>query len=361
MATSGSMPSPPPREELPAMLRLTRLDVPGTAGRGIELVQGDLTVHDPKHPFDLLVVSAFPGDYLPVPGTLIGALHEAGLSVDALADDKALDLRTDFACWLSKDVSAAGLGFRRVLCFEPRGAASPPERVGDLFRALVTAVGTDTTLRSVAMPVLASGNRLVPLEAMLAPLLDAALHWLALGGPIDTVKIAVHSEADAKTARPLVEQFRSAHALPPPAPPPAEWDVFLSYARTDAKRLEPLHAALREAMPGARVFLDRLEIDTGESWQGRIFASIDRCRRVLALLSPAYVHSKICQEEFNLAWRRGENIGRPLLYPVYLHSAELPTLMTLPNFIDCREGRLDRLAEAGRALAVELAAEPRSG
>lgn len=336
------------------MQRLTRLDVPGPGDRAIELVQGDLTVPDPAHPFDLLVVSAFPDDYLPVPGTLIGALHDAGLSVEALAREKAMDLRAGFACWLSKDVSAAGLGFRRILCFEPRGMASPPERVGDIFRALLAAVGAEPTLRRVAMPVVASGNRLVPLATMLEPLLDASLHWLALGMPIELVKIAVFSEASAKAARPLVEQFRSAQALPPPAPPPADYDVFLSYARTDAKRLEPLHAALVEAMPGARVFLDRLEIDVGQSWQARIFDAIDRCRRVLALLSPAYVHSKVCQEEFHLAWRRGENLGRPLLFPVYLHSAELPTHMTLPNFIDCREGRADRLADAGRALAAAL-------
>jgi hypothetical protein len=354
MATTGSTPNPPPPDEEPTMLRLTRLDVPGAAGRGIELVQGDLTVHDPQHPFDLLVVSAFPGDYVPVPGTLMGALHEAGLSMRALARDKALDLRADFACWLSKDVADAGLGFRRVLCFEPHGVEAPPQRVGDLFRALLAATGADPTLRSVAMPVLASGDRQVPLATMLPSLLDAALHWLALGLPIETVKIAVFSEAAAKAARPLVENFRSAHALPPAAPPPAEWDVFLSYARGDARRLEPLHAALRAAMPGARVFLDRLEIDSGQSWQARIFDAIDRCRRVLALLSPSYVHSKICQEEFHLAWRRGENLGRPLLFPVYLHSAELPTHMTLPNFIDCREGRADRLADAGRALAAAL-------
>lgn len=338
------------------MQSLTRLQVPGHAGRAIELLQGDLTVPDPKYPFDLLVVSAFPGDYTPVDGTLIGALAAAGLPVDALARAKALDLRADFACWLSHDVSDAGLGFRRVLCFEPRGHVGPPERVGDIFRALVAALAADPTLRSAAMPVVASGNRRWPLDAMLEPLLEAALHWLALGLPIDSVKIAVYGEAQARLARPIVEGFRSAHALPPPAPPPADWDVFLSYARADAKRLEPLHAALREAAPRLRIFLDRLEIDIGQSWQARIFDAIDRSRRVLALLSPAYVHSKVCQEEFHLAWRRGENLGRPLLWPVYLHSAELPTHMTLPNFVDCREGDRARLAAAGRRLAEDLAA-----
>ena len=53
---------------------------------------------------DLLVVSAFEGDYEPVPGTLLGCLEQAyGLRLDRLAG--ALDLRSSpLKCWVSAPI-----------------------------------------------------------------------------------------------------------------------------------------------------------------------------------------------------------------------------------------------------------------
>ena len=47
----------------------------------IQLLYGDLTAIPSELAVDILAVSAFRGDYLPVPDTLIGALYRAGLSV----------------------------------------------------------------------------------------------------------------------------------------------------------------------------------------------------------------------------------------------------------------------------------------
>ncbi|MDR6305795.1 hypothetical protein GGQ85_003520 [Nitrobacter vulgaris] len=75
-------------------LTVVRPDEP----RKIELLQGDLTCIPQEHAVDVLVVSAFPNDYLPTQGSLIGALHRAGLSVGDLARDKQADLRQQFSC-----------------------------------------------------------------------------------------------------------------------------------------------------------------------------------------------------------------------------------------------------------------------
>ena len=51
---------------------------------------GDLTHIQPDEAVDVLVVSAFPDDYVPTAGSLVGALHQAGLSEEQLASRRAL-------------------------------------------------------------------------------------------------------------------------------------------------------------------------------------------------------------------------------------------------------------------------------
>src|SRR5579863_3166235 len=100
------------------MKLLDQLTVHHKSGeRYIELFQGDLTSMPPEEAVDILVVSAFPNIYTPVPGTLIGALNTKGVSVKSLAGSKALDLRKNYSCWLSQEIksTAPGIAFRQIL------------------------------------------------------------------------------------------------------------------------------------------------------------------------------------------------------------------------------------------------------
>jgi len=67
------------------MKLLATIDVLGHANKRIELLKGDLTLLGPGETFDLLIVSAFPNDYIPTETSLIGALYRKGLSVAELA------------------------------------------------------------------------------------------------------------------------------------------------------------------------------------------------------------------------------------------------------------------------------------
>jgi hypothetical protein len=330
------------------------------ARRRIELYQGDLTALSPSDAFDLLVVSAYPGDYTPTPRSLIGALARKGLWVDALARDKEVDLRATFSCWLSKELvpNHPELRFRRILCFEPRALTSVPERVGDIFRALVPIVAERRDLATVAMPIVAAGDRGYAVADMLSPLLDAALHWLENGLPLDRLKIVVHAEEQADDAAEVFAARKAAYAASvahaAPAAQSADYDVFLSYSRANVKESQQLEEELRALRPGIRIFVDRKDIDVGAAWQLEIFESIDRCCKIVAMLSPDYLGSKVCKEEFNLAWMRSRDTDEDTIFPVYLYTANLPTYMKYHNYVDCREGDRAKIAEASRKLVAAL-------
>ena len=95
------------------------------------------------------------------------------------------------------------------------------------------------------------------------------------------------------------------------------------------------------------------------AWQPEIFENLDRCRKVVAMFSPQYLKSKMCKEEFNIAWVRGRKADEDILFPVYLYSADLPTYMTYRNYADCREGDLTRIGSACDLLFLALTAPHR--
>ena len=329
---------------------LERITVPhATGARFIELHHGDLTRIPPDEAVDLLVVSAFPDDYYPTPSSLIGGLHEAGLSVQALAENKAVDLRQAFSCWLSHDIGPAfeRFGFRRILCFEPRVRGAPQEVVGEIFQSLMPFAHGEPPIRTVAMPLVASGDQRTPVEAMVDPLLEAASHWMALGLLIERLKIVARSSEQASALIERFIAFRREHA-PPPAPEPRRftYDVFVSYSHQNRDAADYLVAELRRQRPDIRIFLDRQELDVGHSWQQTIFESLDDCQTVVTLYSPAYLESKVCKEEFNIALFRHRFSETGVLLPIYLSSADLPTYMQLVQYRDCRESDRVKLTEA---------------
>jgi hypothetical protein len=161
---------------------LETIVVKSTSGnRSINLYHGDLSRIPPDEAVDLLVISAFPNDYSPTPTSLIGALYRTGLSVSALAQDKAEDLRKDYGCWLSQPIDDRDNGgFDRILCFEPIWRGSPPEVVGDIFRSLFPIIEGGVPISTIAMPLVASGDARWPPDEMFEPLIQAAVRWLQL-------------------------------------------------------------------------------------------------------------------------------------------------------------------------------------
>lgn len=319
----------------------------GTEQRLIELYQGDLTNLTPDEEIDVLVVSAFPNDYSPTQFSLIGALHRKGISVAQLAAEKAVDLRQAFSCWMSKEIDSpdAGIQFKRILCFEPLMRGNPPEVVGDIFRSLAPFLGENPPVSTVAMPLVASGDQEVPASAMLPALVEAAAHWMAIGLPLKRLKIVEYS---AEKAAELQQEF--AHLKERYSPETLEGktdsrdddafehDIFVSYSHENQSEASSIVHELQHLRPDLRIFFDRLNLNVGHAWQQEIFEALDSCRRVLAIYSPSYITSKVCREEFNIAWARSRDSDEKILFPIYLYTARLPTYMKMCQYVDCREG-----------------------
>lgn len=359
------------------------LEVPNAGGiRRIELLQGDLAALPPEHAVDVLVVSAFPGDYTPTATSLIGALDRRELSIAVLAKDPEADLRRNFSCWLSRPIGplAQKLNFERVLCFEPAERGTPPEVVGDIFQALAPFAFAPPHIRSVAMPIVAVGDQGYAVEDVLPPLLDAAWNWLHRGFPIETIKLVVRDEEALGRTRALFARQRAvlnktrpldrlkgmvAGVLGLPdrftfankaTQPVYAYDVFISYSRQNEAAAR--HLAERLETAGLRVFIDRKAIDIGATWLQTINEALDDCSIIAALYSPSFVASKVCKRELNIALMRGLKLDRDLVFPLLIEDTELPTYMAALNYVDCRisdkpkiEAAAEKLAETLRAAA----------
>ncbi len=338
------------------MKLIDAIDVRGGVHGRIELRQGDLTALAEDEAVDVLVVSAFPNNYVPTPESLIGALHARGLSVAEIARGKDIDLRPNYGCWLSDPFRTVdpGLRFDRIFGFEPLTRGNPPEVVSDIFRALGPVLKVRPEIRSIAMPIVAAGNQGYSVEEMLVPLLDAAIHWLEIGLPLDRLVIAAFTEEGAARAAAIFAAKKAAYTKPVVETGSAvEFDVFISYAHEDREVVDRLVAEIHELRPQVKIFLDRNELQVGAAWQMRIFESLARSRKVVAVLSPHYLASTVCKEEFSIAWIEGYQRGRMLL-PVYALSADLPAYMRYLQYTDAREGDSSRLREAARQVLDAL-------
>ena len=321
----------------------------GSEERLIELYRGDLTDLKPEEAVDILVVSAFPNDYLPTRTSLIGALYRKGVSVEQLARSKEVDLRQTFSCWMSQEVAAShsGIQFKRILCFESSWRGTPPSVIGDIFRALAPFLGGEPPMSTVAMPIVASGDQEYGVSEMLPPLIDAAVHWMTLGLPLKRLKIVAYSEVQAAQAKELFAELKKKHSSPPfEAKQDSKYDVFISYAHEDVNAAALIAKELQSLQPDIRIFMDRMSINIGAAWQPEIFEAIDGCRKVLALFSPSYLQSKVCKEEFNIAWVRSREADEDCVFPIFLLSASLPTYMKYRLYVDCREGDENKLRTA---------------
>jgi hypothetical protein len=140
-----------------------------------ELYQGDITALD--FPVDVLAVSAFYGNYEPVPHTVINALHKnAGVEVGELARRPEFDLKEVFNCWVARLPGEAKFG--RILCVEFGDGDEPQEVIENLFVTLSVLEAKGFKIRTLALPILGTGNQVLSPEQVIKALLDSSQKYM---------------------------------------------------------------------------------------------------------------------------------------------------------------------------------------
>jgi hypothetical protein len=361
----------PPLSERPALTKvrfacllldvqkIREVSVPG--GGRIELCVGDITAMTAGDGCDVLVMSAYPGDYFHAPRawpSVIRSLADRGVPVAELGAKPEIDLRTTTSCWLSRAMPPGRhFGFDRLLCFEPATSRTAASTVGDIFRTLVPFVGPEIGIRDVAMPIVASGNMGVPREEMLAAILAAAGRWMEFGLPLDRLRIVMRDCKRDDAALAVFEEFErglqisggaaTSGATPAKINSDRDATVFISYAHADGRpSMHEIRSHVSAIAPNVRVLVDTVDIDVGTYWQTRISELIENSHAVVLVVTEGFWQSPICLEEYNMAKVHDRERGGGVLFPIYALSCALPLHFKIINYEDCREADRPRLREA---------------
>jgi hypothetical protein len=370
------------------MQLLSQIEIQRTQGNTvIQLLQGDLSAIPAEHAVDILAMSAFPGNYVALKGSLIRALLDRGLSVEAIAQEKEVDLRSMLDCWLSKPLSEADqqkFNFKRILCFEPGDKIKEPEEVvGDIFRCINT-FAFDEDKNELAMPIIATGYQKIAMQKILPALLQAAYFWLNNGLPVKALKLVVYRKEQADEALPLFGAFKNniqeapvqqaesnisrgskpseiyipqdldvekaiddtPGEIPQPAPAKTGYDYFLSYAHVHSTQVQYFVDELKTKNNKLNIFYDKDSIPPGGLWIQQISAAIQKADKVLIFLSPDYDKSPVCWDEFQCAKLMEYNRKKSIIQTIYLYGhkeTEMPLIMGIYSYIDCREGSNEKI------------------
>ena len=363
----------------------------------IELYHGDLSAIPKEHAVDIVILSAYPNDYTPVEGTLIGALDNKGLSVAELSKNKEMDLRKFLWCWFSSELSPAQqsqFNFHHILCFEPeKRKDEAAEYVADIFRCLNNFVFEDDH-NHVAMPTVAAGNQYASAIKITEAIIEAGIFWLQRGLPLSTIRIVEIDEQKANDLKNVFARYKkqgevleeenieieleiAKSSIPrkvaplaakpqllrqePPMPAvvtaPAvatdvkphydQFDVFISYSHKNRDHVNYFIEQLRIKYPDLRLFYDSDSIPKGGQWLKEISRCIDKSKKVLIFLSKEFDESPACWDEFQCAKVRQNRTGKNIIMNIYLlHHPELPSMFEIFNWIDCREADKQKMEKA---------------
>ncbi|XP_061168895.1 uncharacterized protein LOC133178163 [Saccostrea echinata] len=319
----------------------------------IELCYGDITELPVEEKVDIVMVSAFIGDYSPVHRTLIGALHHnLGISVRLLSREKDMDLRVHYSCWLSKPLPP-GLPFGRVLCFEKtRGTDndSLTRQIRDMFKVLVPVLKNQST--TIITPLLATGCQNSDKKIVLQATVQGAISWIQAGLPLKKLKIVVFGDQDSDLNK-CFSSLKEKHLKTDKQKKNIlSYDIFLVYQPSDMSIVKTLSKNLSNRKKGLTIYSNASKFNEKEVWQQGIFDLMMGSKRIVPVLTCSFVQSGECLEMFNMAICCTRRRGKDFLVPLYFETIQIiPVSISLVQFLDCRVRKEGETAEEKMEMA----------
>ncbi|ELT94093.1 hypothetical protein CAPTEDRAFT_227952 [Capitella teleta] len=323
--------------------------------REIQLCLGDITALPLTQKVDIIIVSAFAGDYSPVPGTVIEALERnLGLNVEALARNKKEDLRIGFNCWISNYLKDH-LPYRQLVCFErlfKYREKTLRESVEQMFRALFPAFNNEN--KSVITPLLMTGCQQKDHSMMLTVMVKVAVGWMLLGLPLQLLKIIIYSPTPRKPSKEdqsLITVFQKLKKSIENAPlvipePKVIYDVYFMKTTPD----EPLFHLVLSVLSKLKSNLKfRTLADVAvedDTWKHDVHLVMQRCRRIVPLLTTEFLKDLSCVDQYNVALCCNRTTQRNILAPICFERMTLPTYMSMVQWINCRDRQPKQISSA---------------
>ncbi|XP_067680126.1 uncharacterized protein [Haliotis asinina] len=315
----------------------------------IQLLIGDITQLQQDEASDIIIVSATRGGYShSARSTLIGALSQKlQINVGELSLDKELDLRTNFHCWVSKPLPH-NVPYRRLVCFERARETerrTTVQHIGDMFRAMTPIFNNEDT--TVITPLLATGGQGQSKVAVLKAMVEGACHWIKAGLPLRCLKIVLYAHRDMVAVE-VFKNLKNAWEAENLRQPEEDQsiDVFISHSNHDNDWADMIAAQLTEIRPGLKVYKQQLQFSADEVWQENVFHVMMQSVRIITILTPAYVESQECLEQFNIALCVNRLSTKHQICPMYVETvSSIPSYLQLVQYIECRQRKEGEVTE----------------
>lgn len=125
--------------------------------------------------------------------------------------------------------------------------------------------------------------------------------------------------------------------------------VFISYSRANADFVD--HLAQQLVVERVHVWLDRWELNVGDSIIDRIQSAIQASDYLCVVLSKASLESEWCKKELNAALIRELDERKVVVLPVLLEACTIPVFLREKLYADFRTSFSDGFDQLRRALA----------
>ncbi|XP_046575600.1 uncharacterized protein LOC124283651 isoform X2 [Haliotis rubra] len=211
------------------------------------------------------------------------------------------------------------------------------QHIGDMFRAMTPIFNNEDT--TVITPLLATGGQGQSKVAVLKAMVEGACHWIKAGLPLRCLKIVLYAHRDMVAVE-VFKNLKIVWEAQNQRQPKEDQsiDVFISHSSHDNHWADMIAAQLTEIRSGLKVYKQQLQFSADEVWQENVFHVMMQSVRIITILTPAYVESQECLEQFNIALCVNRLSAKHQICPMYVETvSSIPSYLQLVQYIECRQ------------------------